>query len=239
MNTPNPYAPPPSAPPSPRSGDNGDFAIGEVLAEAWRLSDGCKASFLALYVALLGVLWLMQMLVAILFGFDGSLRAAPFKGLLWQLLLAGAMYPFLAGVMRLALRRADGLPVEIADAWTHGVRLGEVILLGVLVTVATTIGFALLLLPGVYLSVALMFALLLVVDRRLGAVAAMKASIGAVHPRWFHCAGLLFVLGMLLALGGLVIVGLIWVLPVSSIALALVYRRFFPAIDPARTSVVT
>lgn len=243
MNTPNPYARPPSGPAPSRDTASGDFAIGELLAEAWRLSDGCKASFLALYAAVFGVLWLAQAIVVTVFGLDALTRATPFAGLLWQLLLAAAIYPFLAGVMVLALRRVDGLPVRAADAWTHGVSLGEVILLGALLTLATSVGFALLLLPGIYLSVALMFALPLVVDRRLGAIAAMKTSLAAVNPRWFRCAGLLLVLGLLLALGGLVIVGLIWVLPVSSLALALAYRRFFPAAadsaPSADTSVVT
>lgn len=231
MNTPNPYAPPPSGPASSPAivPGAGDFAIGEILAEAWRLSAGCKASFLALYAALFGVLWLAQAIVVSAFGLDALVGTTPFAGLLWQVLLAAAIYPFLAGVMVLALRRVDGLPIRAADAWTHGVRLGEAILLGALLTLATALGFALLILPGFYLSVALMFALPLLVDRRLGAVAAMKTSLAAVHPRWFRCAGLLLVLGLLLALGGLVIVGLIWVLPVSSIALALAYRRFFPA----------
>lgn len=242
MNTPNPYARPPSepAPPQASAAGAGDFAIGEILAEAWRLSDGCKASFLALYAVLFGVLWLTQAILVSVLGFDALMGATPLAGLLVQLLLAAAIYPFLAGVIVLALRRVDGLPVKAGDAWTHGVRLGEAVLLGVLLTLATTVGFALLLLPGLYLSVALMFALPLVVDRRLGAIAAMKSSLAAVHPRWFRCAALLLVLGLLLALGGLVIVGLIWVLPVSSIALALAYRRFFPAAatPAANTSVV-
>jgi len=236
MNTPNPYAPPPSEPQPPRVAA-GDFAIGELLAEAWRLSKGCKASFLALYAAVFGMLWLTQLIVTILFGVHVGMRSAPLAGLLWQLLLAAAIYPFLAGVMVLALRRADGLPVKAADALSHGVRLREVILLGVLLTLATGVGFALLLLPGIYLSVALMFALPLLVDRRLGAIAAMKASLAAVHPRWFRCAGLMLVLGLLLALGGLVIVGLVWVLPVSAIALALAYRRLFPAAAGASPAV--
>jgi hypothetical protein len=230
MNTPNPYARPPSGPTAPNVGSTGDFAIGELLGEAWRLSDGCKASFLAVYAAMFVVLWLTQAIVATSFGLDALVRAAPLSGVLWQLLLAAAIYPFLAGVMALALRRVDGLPVKAADALSHGVRLGEAILLGVLLTLATGIGFALLLLPGIYLSVALMFALPLLVDRRLGAIAAMKASLAAVKPRWFRCAGLLLVLGILLALGSLVIVGLVWVLPVSSLALALAYRRLFPAV---------
>ncbi len=240
MNTPNPYAPPPSGADfsrSPASG-MGDFSITEILSEAWRLSDGCKGSFLAVYAAVFVVMWLAQAVIALVFGAHALTMASPFATLIWQVLLAAALYPFLAGVVRLALRRADGLPIKAAEAFSHGVPLGQIVLLGVLLTIATLIGFTLLLLPGIYLSVALMFALPLVVDRRLGAVDALKTSLAAVNPRWFRCAGLLLVLGVLLALGGLVIVGLVWVLPVSSIAIALAYRRFFPAADDDAVRVV-
>lgn len=231
MNTPNPYAPPP--PPSPRvsaaAAGSGEFSIPGVLGEAWALSVGCKATFLAVFAVLFVALWLLQALLGLVFGIRMSDGSALPLTLLWQLVLAAVIYPGLAGVTVLSLKRADGLAVTASDALNHGVPLGQAALLGVLLTAATAIGFMLLVLPGLYLSVALMLALPLLVDRQLGAVDALKASQRAVQPSWFRCAALLVVLGVMLAIGAATIIGLIWVLPISAIALALVYRSFFPA----------
>lgn len=229
MNTPNPYSPPPHEPPIVRGEPAPVFGIFDVLGEAWTLTQGCKAQFLLVYLGVFVVMWLLQLVLGSVFGAAVAANASMLGTLVWQLLLAAAIYPFLAGVMRLALRRADGYAVQAGDAFGHGVRIVDLALLGVLLTVATIIGFSLLLLPGIYLSVALMFALPLMVDRKLGAVDALKTSLRAVNPHWFRCAGLLCVLGVVLALAAVTVIGLVWALPVTSIALAVAYRRFFPA----------
>jgi hypothetical protein len=229
MNTPNPYAPPPPPEAGPRVVGVADprFSIGEVIADAWTLSQGCKGAFLLVYAALFVGTWLLQALLGAVFGIapSGSVLA----GLVAQLVTAAVIYPFLAGVMRLALLRVDGHEIRAGDALTHGVSVLELALLGVLLTIATIIGFSLLLLPGIYLSVALMYALPLAVDRRLRAVEALKTSQRTVHPQWFRCAGLLLVLGIGLTLAAVTVIGLVWALPVTSLALAVSYRRFFPA----------
>ena len=229
MNTPNHYAPrPPAMSPLPGVAADAEFSVFAILADAWTLSDGCKGLFLGLYAIVFVVMWLAQWVAISALGLGASV-SGPLGLLAWQVLAAAFVYPFLAGVMALALRRVDGLPVRASDVLGHGVPLPQVVLLGALLTLATTAGFALLLLPGLYLSVALMFALPLLVDRRLGAVAALTTSWRAVHPRWFRCAGLMCLLGVMLALGSMIFIGLIWALPVSSLALAVAYRRLFPA----------
>ena len=234
----NPYSPPPapSAPPAARVTHAGEFTLGGIIGDAWALSSGCKAVFLAVYFAVFAALWLVQIVAGGIVGRAVIGGGSTVVAILWQLVLAALLYPFLASVMNIALRRADGHAVTLGDALGHGVSFAQLSLLGVLMTLATMIGFGLLVLPGIYLSVAFMFALPLVVDRRLAAIEALKTSLAIVHPHWFRCAGLLLVLGLMIALGAMTVIGLIWVLPVSSLALALAYRRFFaaaPAGEPA------
>lgn len=228
----NPYAPPPRAAGVATPAQRGEAPLGEgfsivaVLGEAWALAAGSKRYFVVVYVLLLIALAFVQSIAGLLSGSDID---AGWSILLWQPILAAALYPFIGGVMRLALRRAAHQPVGFEHLVDDAPQLGQIALLGALVSLATLLGFTLFVLPGIYLSVAFMFALPLVLDRRLNAVAAMRLSLETVHRRWFRHAALLFALGFVLTLGAVTVIGLIWALPVTAIALALVYRRVFGA----------
>lgn len=234
MSTPNPYAPPTRtgdgavAPPGQDTPQGDDFSITDVLSTAWALARGSKRYFMLVYLCLMIALGFLQAIVgSVVSANAAAFLRNPLYAMVSQGVFAAVMYPFLSSVMRLALRRADGLPVTVSDLFADAARLGQVMVLGVLVSLATLVGLLLFVLPGIYLSVALMFALLLLLDRGLGPMAAIKASLTAVNRQWFRYAALLFVLGVMLAVGAFTVIGLVWALPVATIAIALVYRRVF------------
>lgn len=228
----NPYAPPSrvDSASTPAAGGatarDDEFSIVGVLGDAWALAAGSKRYFVIVYVLLMLALAVIQGCAVMLSG--GGISDTRTM-LLWQPILAAALYPFIAGVMRLGLRRAANLPAGLEHLRADVPQLGQIVLLGALVSLATLLGFILFVLPGIYLSVAFMFALPLVLERRLGAVAAMRLSLATVQRQWFRYAALLFALGFVLTLGAFTVVGLIWALPVTAIALALVYRQVFGA----------
>lgn len=98
------------------------------------------------------------------------------------------------------------------------------VLLGLVSQILITLGFLLLIIPGLYLAVSYIFAALLVVDRRLDFWPAMETSRRAITPRWFSFFAFLLLLVLvnlagLLALG----VGLLVSIPVSWAALVAAY----------------
>jgi uncharacterized membrane protein len=98
----------------------------------------------------------------------------------------------------------------------------------ILSTLLIMIGFILLVIPGVYLSVAYLMALPLVVDKGLGPWQAMEASRKAVTRRWFAVFGLMLILGLLYIAGAIpILIGLIWVIPLALIAVGILYRNIF------------
>lgn len=126
---------------------------------------------------------------------------------LWSLvvvtpLAAGLAYAYLEGV-----RGTEPGTDELLAGFQHVVPL---VAASILVGIAVSIGFILLILPGIYLGVRLIFTMLLVVDRDMGALEAMKAS-------WGHTSGEvldLFLLGLasvVILVGGtlLLVVGLV------------------------------
>lgn len=99
---------------------------------------------------------------------------------------------------------------------------------GLLVTLATSVGFTLLIVPGLYLMMAFAYAPLLVVDRGAQPRDALRLSFEQVNARFgTHCA-IFALLGAIVLAGSLVCgVGLLVALPVAFVALALCYGRVF------------
>jgi uncharacterized membrane protein len=86
-------------------------------------------------------------------------------------------------------------------------------------------GFILLILPGIYLAVAYMFAQLFVIDKNLEFWSAMETSRKLVTKKWFSFFGLVLLLGLLNILGAILLgIGLLVTIPLSSCVVAAAYE---------------
>ena len=92
----------------------------------------------------------------------------------------------------------------------------------------TSIGFLLLIIPGIYLLIGYIFASSLVVDRRLDFWAALELSRRTVNPIWFGMFGFLLLL-MLINLAGIVALGIgsLVTIPVTMCTLTAAYADLF------------
>ena len=105
-------------------------------------------------------------------------------------------------------------------------RLPSLINVSVFPGVLTAIGFFLLVLPGIYLSVAYSFALPLVVDRGLRFWPAMETSRQIVSRNWFAIFGFLLAIAAINFIGALLFgVGLLVTVPWSVCTIAVAYAR--------------
>jgi len=90
------------------------------------------------------------------------------------------------------------------------------------------IGMVLLIIPGIYLAVAYIFASYLVVDRRLDFWPAMELSRHTVNPHWFGYFAFMLLLLLLNLAGALLLgLGLLVTIPVSFCAVAALYAETF------------
>ena len=90
------------------------------------------------------------------------------------------------------------------------------------------IGTLLLIIPGVYLAVAYLFASYLVVDRRLDFWPAMELSRLTVNPRWFGYFAFLLLLALLNLAGAIALgVGLLVTIPLSFCTVTAAYADLF------------
>ncbi len=90
------------------------------------------------------------------------------------------------------------------------------------------LGYLLLIIPGIYLSIAYLMAIALMVDKDLGVWEAMEASRKAVSKHWFKVFFLYFLLMLLFIVASIpLLIGLIWVLPLFSILHGVLYKYMF------------
>jgi len=90
------------------------------------------------------------------------------------------------------------------------------------------IGTILLVIPGIYLAVAYLFASYLVVDRRLDFWPAMELSRRTVTPRWFGYFAFMLLLALLNLAGALLLgLGLLVTIPLSFCAVTAAYADLF------------
>ncbi|MDF2966812.1 MAG: hypothetical protein K0Q93_590 [Nocardioidaceae bacterium] len=183
------------------------------------------------YLAIMGALQLLN------YGAVGDLGSTTDRtsgpGTIWSLLTA-AIFGFVfvvfsavmqAGIARGVLAITHGHRLELATMFRFE-NIVTVIVAGLLVGVATAIGLLLCVLPGLIVAFFSQFYVWFIVDKRLGAVDAIKASFRLVNSN--IGAMVLFFLATLLAyiVGALLCgIGLLAAIPVIYIAQGYTYRR--------------
>jgi uncharacterized membrane protein len=107
-------------------------------------------------------------------------------------------------------------------------------LVGLIKWLLTSLGLVLCILPGIYLAVGYVFAVPLVIDKRMEFWPAMEVSRQVVHRHWWSMFGLVIVLA-LVALAGFVVcgVGALVSIPVASASLMYVYEDLFGEVTAA------
>lgn len=210
-----------------------DFTIKEILSEAWNLTDGAKLT--------LNVSFFLYILVAVILStllshiFDPKIYYESqqfFKGFLSEqaqsLLSLPILMPIMAGIVMLAIKRASHKKIEVLSIFNYYVLVWPLVFASLLVNAVVIIGFILLIIPGIYLSITFAFVIPLIIDKQLGIIDAMKTSYKVVSKRWFKFFGLyltlaLFTILCIFTLG----IGFIWVLPLSFMVNGVLYRRIF------------
>jgi uncharacterized membrane protein len=248
----NPYAPPqaavqPYTPLQPGAGQPQPWEIGEVISLAF---DAFKGNWVALVFAqlLAGVLIMIPAIVPGILLVTGAVdpnSAAYYAIYSASMVAILTLEAFLyVGLFRIALGAARGQRPELGLLFSGGDRF--LAMLGVfwLVFLAIALGYALLVVPGIILGLGLFMSFMFVVDQNLGPIDALKASWAATRGHKMH----LFLFGLValaMVLGGYIacFVGVLAVIPILSVAHAIIYLRLSgrgapafgtPAVYPAQ-----
>lgn len=130
------------------------------------------------------------------------------------------------GWLYIALRLRDGRAVELRDVLTPLSQLADFLFAAILCGIIVTLGFVLLIVPGVIWAIRYCFVGMLIIDQKLDPLSAMRRSAELTAG----VTGELFVFGLCLMglnlLGAMAFgIGLFATLPTSIMAAVHVYRR--------------
>jgi uncharacterized membrane protein len=132
--------------------------------------------------------------------------------------------PITTGFMLMGVNRAAGSGIDSGFLWSYFPQTGK-LFLGYLLM---GLGFMLLIIPGIYLSVAYVFAMPLIADKKMGVWQALETSRKTISKHWFSYAGLILMLSLVNLLGVISLgIGLIWTIPWSINSLGVAYRDAF------------
>ncbi|KPJ86807.1 MAG: hypothetical protein AMS18_15130 [Gemmatimonas sp. SG8_17] len=185
------------------------FSIGDAVRFGWTTATANLALFLMAMV-------IVVMITAFPVLFDSALVAF----VSWVLSMVVTL-----GIMRMGLRFVDGERGELADLFANIPLIVSYLIASIIVAIVATIGFLLLIIPGIYLALRLQFYCWSIIDKEIGPLGSVEHSWTITRgSAWqlFLFAIVLFFINILglLALG----VGLLVTIPLSLVAFAHVYR---------------
>ena len=202
---------------------NTDWSIGEVLKTASEKQVGFKFSYFkafAVYAAISIVITLVQ---------EASVGTADgVAASVVEILVTFLLFPLGVGLGLLGIRRAAGKETPVSTLWEPYSQAIPLIVMFLLMAVLVVAGFFLLVLPGIYLSVAYSFAPYLIVEKNMGVWEALETSRKAITQYWWRYFGLMLVFMVLIIIGSIpVLIGLVWALPIVAIATGEVFAKTF------------
>jgi len=145
--------------------------------------------------------------------------------------------PLLGGLNFYYLKKIRNQPAELADAFAgFSIAFVQLLLASLVSGLLMGVGYALCIVPGIYLTVAWIFALSLVIDKQLRFWDAMELSRKVVNLRWWSVAWLVLLCLLINIGGGLVCcVGVFFTLPLTGLAMMYAYEDVFGTNSPAQS----
>jgi len=200
-----------------------DWSIGEVLKTASEKQVDFKFNYfiaLIIYGAVSIAITLVQEATV---GTTGDLAAS-----LVEIIVTLILFPLGVGLGLLGIRRAAGKETPVSTLWAPYSHALPLIVMFVLMAVLLVAGFFLLVLPGIYLSIAYSFSPYLIVEKNMGVWEALETSRKAITEYWWRYFGLMLVALLLIIIGSIpLLIGLLWVLPIIAIATGEVFAKTF------------
>jgi uncharacterized membrane protein len=134
------------------------------------------------------------------------------------------------GMIRIFLGLVDGKEVSMGDLFKGADRILDYLAVMVLYTLIVFVGMILLVFPGIIWSIKYIYAPLLVIDKGLGPIEALKASAELTNGVKWDILAFQGVLGYVILIGyAALIIGSVVAIPVAILALIGMYRHHMPA----------
>jgi uncharacterized membrane protein len=161
---------------------NYQFDIASVLSEAWQKTEGAKLTIILAALAYTGVAVAASFVIGMIFGMLGLGGEPKSVGgvvamLLQQLVIMAITLPLIMGMFMMGLKRSVDQPITVGMIFGYYDKTVNLVLTALLMYVLLFVGYLLLILPGIYLTIAYYLALPLVVEKNLSPWEALEARV--------------------------------------------------------------
>ncbi|MFV8780878.1 hypothetical protein ACNKU7_00515 [Microbulbifer sp. SA54] len=210
----------------------GDYrvAIGDTLSEAWQRTGGNKGTiWLGVILYTLATI-AISVIAAMITGqsLTDPSENGGVAGILSDLIVLAATAPLSAGLIMIGIKIARDETVSGTEVFAHFDKMLPLAIGMVLMYLLIAVGLVLLVLPGIYLAIGYLMMTPLIVDKNMGPWQALETSRKAVTKHWFAIFGFGIVVFLVYLAGFLaLLIGLIWAIPLMSIAYGVLYRNMF------------
>lgn len=195
-----------------------DFNIGDVLQEAFDIFKQYTGGFIGFTLILAGINAIPNIIQEVIG-----------EGIASGILNFGAgviSVPLGVGFVIVARKIYHREPYDFNNFFDGFQYFGQLILAAILVGISVMLGFILLIIPGIYLAVALSWTDMTIIFQKLDATDAMSISRKVISKNWFMLFAFYLVCFLVILAGFLaLIVGLFVAIPVVSIASYIVYEK--------------
>lgn len=223
---------PPAVPP-PVPSSSGEYSVSKAFNFGWLKFQENLGPILMGTVLLVGAGLLIGILYFVVVGSiaqvggdsDAGVAGILVSTALFGLALVALLYIIQAGIIRAAFAIVDGRPIEMSTLL--GTRhLGAVIIGSLLVSLFASIGFFLLIVPGIVVLFFTQFFLFFIIGEDMAAIDGIKASFSFVNAHIADVVVLFIAVYIANTIGSLVcLIGLLVSFPVTVIAQAWAFRK--------------
>lgn len=199
-----------------------------IFKEAWALSKERKSEILQGAMLIIGVTMFLFWGLLSYFDVSDLTQVPPKMEITFQILFIVFSTPIVVAMLLIGMYHSVGVKPSFLALLKYAMGSALVILLALLVAALTDIGMRLLIVPGLYLSMATGFSLMLLVDKKLAPSQAILQSIRVFNQYWaaliiFYIVSVTaFIVGMF-SFG----VAYIWLIPFYVNFKGVLYRELF------------
>lgn len=209
-----------------------EFTIGGILKEGWEKTKGAKwaihLAFFWYFLVAIAFVVLAQIATVTLIANMQNPDIVIAATIGQQLLLNLILMPIVVGIFMLGIKRSVDAPMESVSIFDYFNKTGTILITMIMAYVLVFIGFVLLIVPGIYLSIAYFMAMPLVVEKDMSPWQALETSRKALTKRWFSFFFLNLVIGLILVISAIPLgIGWIWTLPMTFVCYGVLYRNMF------------
>ncbi|UCH39081.1 MAG: hypothetical protein JSU67_13050, partial [Gammaproteobacteria bacterium] len=144
-----------------------------------------------------------------------------------QIVMTAIALPMSIAILVMAMRHANSKSVSAGEIFRHFGVIGTLFFAYIIMIIMIMLGFVLLVLPGIYLMFAYIYSMPLILEKKMGAWHALETSRKAVTRVWFRLFGFMLLISLINLAGMFTIIGWIWTVPWTVLAMAMVYQKIF------------